>query len=1082
MQTFRRNTPSLARLARAATSTAAVVPGAVLLFAGAVDATVINWNVSGFTNGPAPNTAPGTASNQVPGAGAWNTSAANWTTGAVPPFPNASTTTYTDGGVDDVRFNTGTVVNHPSSPATITVQAGGVTPLSLRVTGTTTNGGNYVFTGGSINGNTSFVHEAPHNTGGIGPIVFLQAANAFNGGIELGTASAGSVLESQINGSFGSGAITFKGGASTAGSYLRFGGPTQSHSNDLIFSGTGASSQRLYGGSTTANTRVTMTGSITGNDDTLFVTGPAAAKVIELRPGGGETISGTGNITISNGILSISNPNQLFTGNLNLVGGNVSTLVLDNMSWATFGRTQGNGAGQWNIAGGAAAGADAAGFAARGQDVTIDNGTWDRSFSLGYGDISYADRGVRIQTGSPINLTAARTIRLFGGTQALVNSTYGLNVLGPVHEIADAVTGGQALTLIGSNSASTFYNSREGGNLRFSNVNNNISSISIGNAGTAAAIFTSDAAFGGATVNVGTVSAGGGGLLMFEDATPGFTGTTFTKGFTVGLIDTSGNINYAGFGSYAGNVTWTGTGQFTSAATMTAPGLAGGQSVPVIVQSGSMTMGTASTPATLDFDRALNYASPNFNGAIYNKSGSGEVVLRNITYTGNNPALANAAAPYRWQILGGTLTSESASMVTSGDLRLPDMLGPFIGGASAVPLPLNGRRWKVAVNDHTYSNVVGGTWLGNPTVEVGNGLTLTTTLTTATPTAVQSLTPGTSGAQTLFKTGGGTWVLNSPAALAASGDTTDMLQVDAGTLDVRGNTGNAGFAVSGGALLSADVSGFVTGRTLTIDTDGGKIGISRNAAASVARSAAINTWTQGGTVTFASRNDFSLQLTNAALPDITAGTVLFERDVVSDLTPTGVVQINDTAVAVSGSNTRVGGSGVVRFGATGTGDLTFNDGTLAPGSSPGILTIEGDVALTSSAVFEVELDGVVAGTDYDQLVLSSDANRTIALGSAELSVLLGYAAANGDTFTIIENLRASGGTSGLFSYGGNPLNEGDAFTTTFNANPYGFTISYAGGSGNDVVLTSTGLVPEPAGLAALALGSLPLVRRRRRRA
>ena len=51
-----------------------------------------------------------------------------------------------------------------------------------------------------------------------------------------------------------------------------------------------------------------------------------------------------------------------------------------------------------------------------------------------------------------------------------------------------------------------------------------------------------------------------------------------------------------------------------------------------------------------------------------------------------------------------------------------------------------------------------------------------------------------------------------------------------------------------------------------------------------------------------------------------------------------------------------------------TGTLT-TDGTLAPGGSPGVTIVDGDVTLAGSGTFQVELfsSGGTPGTDHDQL-------------------------------------------------------------------------------------------------------------------
>jgi autotransporter-associated beta strand protein len=147
----------------------------------------------------------------------------------------------------------------------------------------------------------------------------------------------------------------------------------------------------------------------------------------------------------------------------------------------------------------------------------------------------------------------------------------------------------------------------------------------------------------------------------------------------------------------------------------------------------------------------------------------------------------------------------------------------------------------------------------------------------------------------------------------------------------------------------------------------------------------------------------------------------------------------------------LGGSGFV-------GNIVAADGTIAPGTSPGILSCS-NVLLTSSAVFAVELNGNSPGLGYDQLSIHGTNN----LGGATLSVSAGgaFAPVEGSPLTIIDN-------------DGSDLNVG-----TFNGLPEGSVIavgalklrlSYVGGTGNDVTLTLTN--PPILGVAAsLAAGN-----------
>ena len=82
--------------------------------------------------------------------------------------------------------------------------------------------------------------------------------------------------------------------------------------------------------------------------------------------------------------------------------------------------------------------------------------------------------------------------------------------------------------------------------------------------------------------------------------------------------------------------------------------------------------------------------------------------------------------------------------------------------------------------------------------------------------------------------------------------------------------------------------------------------------------------------------------------------------------------LNDGSVTIQGDFTN---SGVIEnhgdlngvANITGNGSLVNSGGTLAPGFSPGLLTIEGNIDFIDAAVLSIELGGIVAGDEYDVL-------------------------------------------------------------------------------------------------------------------
>jgi autotransporter-associated beta strand protein len=159
----------------------------------------------------------------------------------------------------------------------------------------------------------------------------------------------------------------------------------------------------------------------------------------------------------------------------------------------------------------------------------------------------------------------------------------------------------------------------------------------------------------------------------------------------------------------------------------------------------------------------------------------------------------------------------------------------------------------------------------------------------------------------------------------------------------------------------------------------------------------------------------------------------------------------------------------VRSGATlgGSGTvgriIVASGGTLSPGNSPGIITPSGFVTFAdSNSLFRVELNGLMPGPGHDQL----NAPFAVSLANATLEVTLGFTPAVSNHFTIINKAGVSQ-VSGTFK----DLPEG----AVFSADGATFQITYAGGDGNDVVLTFLSLAaPEFASIMITSTNTLVL--------
>ncbi len=216
--------------------------------------------------------------------------------------------------------------------------------------------------------------------------------------------------------------------------------------------------------------------------------------------------------------------------------------------------------------------------------------------------------------------------------------------------------------------------------------------------------------------------------------------------------------------------------------------------------------------------------------------------------------------------------------------------------------------------------------------------------------------------------------------------------------------------------------------------------------------ALTSTLALNGTGTGANSTDFSGKITGLGVIHHTStGTQVFDGtstftgslivdhgtvEVATGTLPATVTVNNDGRLSLTGGAT-TGAIGVI------SGTLAISDTLTSP-----LLGKSGNVALTSTATFEIGATGPAA---FGKLSVTGN----VALGNAALSVLIAHAVPPvpvGSTLTIIDNdgTDAIGGT-----FAGLP--EGATVTASNGAT---FRISYIGGTGNDVTLTSLSNPPR----------------------
>jgi hypothetical protein len=137
--------------------------------------------------------------------------------------------------------------------------------------------------------------------------------------------------------------------------------------------------------------------------------------------------------------------------------------------------------------------------------------------------------------------------------------------------------------------------------------------------------------------------------------------------------------------------------------------------------------------------------------------------------------------------------------------------------------------------------------------------------------------------------------------------------------------------------------------------------------------------------------------------------------------------------------------------------------TLAPGSSPGVVTINGNLVLNNNDALAAELNGSTAGIGYDQVIV----NGTVTLGEAALAATGTRTANDGDVLVLIKN-NSTDAVSGTFAglpEGATVTAGGVTYLVTYKYNAESTTF----GNGNDVALIdiSNSTTPPPAGTAVL---------------
>lgn len=212
--------------------------------------------------------------------------------------------------------------------------------------------------------------------------------------------------------------------------------------------------------------------------------------------------------------------------------------------------------------------------------------------------------------------------------------------------------------------------------------------------------------------------------------------------------------------------------------------------------------------------------------------------------------------------------------------------------------------------------------------------------------------------------------------------------------------------------------------------------------------------TAGNTLTLAAAGVIDVGSTISGLGQVTlsgAGTVRYD----AAQTYTGGTNLNTGTLMVTSTMTSaITAAAGTTLGGTGTTAAVTTSGEISPGDGArGRLTVSGNLAFGGVAGETLTLElgaNTTAGTTYDQLRCQGTVTLNSATTTLDIVQVSGFAPTVGQAFTLLDKTSAG------------------AITGTFNGLPQGaslllgsrrFTISYTGGTGNDITLTMVNTLP-----------------------
>jgi len=808
------------------------------------------------------------------------------------------------------------------------------------------------------------------------------------------------------------GGVSFSGAGNMVlfnGHSLRLGDDSSWSSGTLQFHAGAAitnESGNTFTNSFDGNLAITLSGTGGLNNEGTF-TKSGGTGVTNF--GGGVFLNNTGTVNVN-------------SGTLQLTGGGTST-------------------GTWNVAGGSMLN-----FA---NSHTLNAGT-----SVGgLGIVRFSAGTTNFNAGS---YAVAGTTQINGGT-ANFNAAASTQLL----EFSSGTLGGTGTVTV--NGLTTF----TGGTMTGAGITQANGGVSFSGTGNMDISTSRTLSLGAAsTWSSGTIRVGLSGVLDIPS------GVTLTNSFDGTLTNNLGGvatINNAGsFTKSAGAGTTSigaaGVGSFNNSGTVNVNsgtlsfGFGG-------THTGTFNVGAGNTLRLAGGTHVLN------TGADYN--GAGTIEIAGATVTANAPATMDPTVTFSSGTINGTATLTTAGHLTftggtMSDAGVTQANGGVTFSGAGNKILFSGRSLRLG-DDSTWS---GGALQFHAGAAITNesGNTFTNTF-DGNLSITLSGTGGLNNEGTFTKSGG-TGVTNFGGGVFLNN--TGTVNASSGTITLQG-----GVTQHSGTTLTAGIWNVTNGASINITTGSD-----------------ITTIGSGASVSLDGAGSSFAKVTNALNNNQGSFTLKNNRDLTTagTYTNSGTTRVEDSTTVMtigtggSAAYTQTGGVTALVNGAfidpsvfnlnggtlQGTGTIQSNviagpgSNTIAPGMSPGTLTINGNLTLSSGSTLAMELGGLTQGSLYDYL----DVNGVLTLaGMLDLDFINDFqnSLTSGNILTLAT---ANSDILGSFSN----VASGGYLMTNY---PIALQVWYGAGSpfGAENLVVA---IPEPSRAMLIMLGGLALLQRRRR--